>query len=568
MSSRLQRPLISHLGDSALLISWGNRTSAALNAAIHKLTSILRETRPAGVIDLVPAYASILAVFDPHVVADGDLIAWINSGISVAAKSALVESAKKHHIIPVQYGGEAGPDLEELAAEEKIKPADIISAHTRKPFRVAFLGFLPGFAYMGKLPRRKPVPRLATPRTRVPAGSVGMAGFQTGIYPFASPGGWRIIGRTGLSIWNPYAASPARFEPGDSVQFVESKYEPEPVEHIAAYTPPQRPAMEVVQPGGISTIQDAGRHGLMHLGVGGSGLFDRAAAARANALVGNPPGASVLEMTLGGPEFRVTRNVTIAMDGADFQLRADSALVPQRLSWFARIGTTLRLATGSTATNRGMRAYLAVSGGFDVPAVLGSRSTSLLAGFGGFQGRVMRAGDVLGVGETHEMPQTVAGRYWLGKISDISPRDITLRFVPYNGLEAASPEALSQFSETLYLLTEKSDRMGLRLQSLDGSSLPSVGTELASFGVVPGTIQLPPAGQPVVLGPDCQTTGGYPILGGVISSDLSLLAYAVPRANIRFRAVTVDEARTIARQSQAELMSGMQLMNAQRGATR
>jgi biotin-dependent carboxylase-like uncharacterized protein len=395
-----------------------------------------------------------------------------------------------------------------------------------------------------------------------------MAGFQTGIYPFASPGGWRIIGRTGVPIWDPRSARPALFAPGDTVQFVESHSEPGPPEFRADIFQPARPAFEVVQAGGICLIQDLGRTGLMHLGVGQSGAFDTFAAQRANVLVGNDPGAAVLEIALGGPELRVIRNVTIALDGADFHCRADGMLIPPRLSWFARAGTTLRFGTGSSPVNEGMRAYLAVAGGFDVPELLGSRSTSLLAGFGGLGGRALRSGDVLGVGASRTLPGIVAGRYWPGMLRDISHRDITVRFIPFKGFQGAQLGALHQFTETTWLITEQSDRMGLRLRSIVGTSLPASSTELASFGVVPGAIQLPPAGQPVVLGPDCQTTGGYPLLGVVISADMPLLAQAVRGAHVNFVSIGLEEARAARQLAQAELSLGGNILSVQgRGST-
>lgn len=554
------------MGESALLVSWGNKVSMSLNLFIHRLTNVLRVSLLSGVLDLVPAYSSLLVVFESRLISGEAVHEWLEQSIAGMSKVDAPDAGGvtvRNHVIPVQYGGDSGPDLEELAAREGVRAKDIIKVHTQRPFQVAFLGFLPGFAYMGKLPRRKPVPRLTTPRTRVPTGSVGLAGFQTGIYPFSSPGGWQIIGRTGTRIWNSNSQLPALFAPGDTVKFVESKYEPGAREESPLAASMARPAFEVVHAGGISMIQDSGRTGSMHLGVGVGGVFDPFAAQRANALVGNDANAAVLEIALGGPELRVTRNVTVALDGADFQLRADSVLVPPRLSWFARIGTTLRFATGSSAISKGMRAFLAVRGGFDVPAVLGSRSTSLLAGFGGYEGRVLKAGDVLGVGTSSGQPSNVAGRYWLGKISDISPKIITVRFIPYSGVQAAPADALQPFIETEWLLTEKSDRMGLRLQSLDGSSLPAFSAELASFGVVTGAIQLPPAGQPVVLGPDCQTTGGYPLLGVVIRADMPLLAQGVRGAHVRFVAVEVEEARKVARQAQLEVERGSDLLNSQ-----
>ena len=549
------------MGEAALLVSWGNRVSGRINRRVHALDGWLRGSWLSGVRDLVPAYASLLVVYDGLRLTASEVGRWLQAGIAATDAQPEVSQARgQHHIVPVEYGGEFGPDLEALAEQEKCRPRDIVSAHTRRPFQVAFLGFLPGFAYMARLPRRSPVPRLATPRARVPAGSVGLAGFQTGIYPFSSPGGWRIIGRTGITTWNPGVEPPARFAPGDTVQFVESRYAPSPMESAPPLPALDRPAFEVLQAGGISLIQDLGRAGYTHFGVGEGGAFDKYAAQRANVLVGNDPGAAVLEIALGGPVLLASRNVTIALDGADFQCHADGVRIPPRLSWFVRAGTVLRFATGRGMPDRGMRAYLAVGGGFDVPSVLGSRSTSLLAGFGGLGGRAVRAGDVLGTGEVWGLPSMLAGRYWLGKIRDISLQAIEVRFVPFNGVQATSRKSLRQFIEHSWQVSPQSDRMGLRLSSPEGLRLIAATRELASFGVVPGAIQLPPGGEPVVLGPDCQTTGGYPLLGVVIQADMGLLAQATPVTQVRFEAVTIEEARMRSRSAQADLEHGVSIL--------
>jgi antagonist of KipI len=558
MAGDIPLPKISEMGEAALLLTWGNRVSSRITRRVHALDGWLRTSWLSGVRDLVPAYASLLVVYDGFQLTASEVGRWLQAGIAATDEQTDARQARgQHHTVPVEYGGEFGPDLEALAAQEKCHPRDIVTAHTRKPFQVAFIGFLPGFAYMARLPRRSPVPRLATPRARVLAGSVGLAGFQTGIYPFSSPGGWRIIGRTGIAIWDPASDPPARFAPGDTVQFVESRYEPAPGESAPPVTTLERPAFEVLQVGGISLIQDLGRTGYRHMGAGEGGAFDKYAAQRANVLVGNAPGAAVLEMAMGGPVLRVACNVTIALDGADFQCHADSTRVPPRLSWFARAGTVLRFATGRGMLDRGMRAYLAVGGGFDVPSVLGSRSTSLLAGFGGLGGRAVREGDVLGTGEAGGLPSMLAGRYWPGKARDISLKAIAVRFVPFSGVQAASREALCHFVEHSWLVTSQSDRMGLRLSSPEGLRLTATKRELASFGVVPGAIQLPPGGEPVVLGPDCQTTGGYPLLGVVIQADMGLLAQARPGTQIGFGAVTGEEARLQSRSAQADLDRGV-----------
>lgn len=549
------------MGESALLLSWGNRISRPLNGHIHNVTRKLRVSLLPGVYDLVPSYASLLVVFESQGSNTSDLNRWLGEGFAnVKGADDDHKQTPQQHRVPVQYGGAAGPDLEELAAMTGCTPREIVRAHTMRPFYVAFLGFLPGFAYMGRWPHHNAVPRLATPRARVPAGSVGLAGFQTGIYPFSSPGGWRIIGRTGLRVWDPSSPEPARFAPGDTARFVQSNYEPMHPSYVPSVGRPTRPTLEVVQAAGVCSIQDLGRRGLMHLGVGTGGAFDIHAVQRANALVGNEPGAAVLEMVMGAPALRVLRNVTIALDGADFRCRADDTLVPVGLSWFVRAGTLLTFTPSGDPTTCGVRAYLGVAGGVDVPSVLGSKSTSLLAHFGGLEGRILRTGDVLGVGEMHAPPAAMAGRFWSGHVRDISRKDTELRFVPFEGLQAAPRQALRQFVAHMWIVSEQADRMGLRLRSPEGLRLPTMQRELASFGVVPGSIQLPSGGEPVVLGPDCQTTGGYPLLGVVIEADMAVLAQATPGAELRFTPVGLREACALGAVSRSELEHGLRML--------
>ncbi len=526
----------------------------------------MREDLLEGVGDLVPGYSSLLVLFDNRRLQEPVLLNWLNSAIEadlLADSPGLNQS--KHHVVPVQYGGDSGMDLDDLAVQLGVEPHDIVRAHTRRPFQIAFIGFLPGFAYMARFPRRRPIPRLQTPRTRVPAGSVGIAGFQTGIYPFSSPGGWRIIGRTGLKVWDHGSPNPARLAPGDTVQFVESRYEPPPQEPPSIIPTPTLPALEVVQTGGMGLIQDLGRSGFMHLGVGQNGAFDLGAAQRANLLVGNEPSSAVLELALGGPTLRVLRNLTIAIDGADFQCRADTVLIPPRLSWFVRAGTILRFNSGTSkpplTANHGYRSYLAVSGGFDVPLVLGSRSTSLLARFGGQAGRPVQSRDVLGIIDPRGNSGSMAGHYWLGHTSDISHKPNQIRFTTYTGPQAAQPTAQHTFIEHAWEVAPQSDRMGLRLKSSQGIRLATTTRELASFGVVPGTIQLPHAGEPLILGPDCQTTGGYPILGVVVRADMPLIAQASPGVSLEFVPVTLDDARAATESYYAEIGRGAQTLS-------
>jgi biotin-dependent carboxylase-like uncharacterized protein len=455
--------------------------------------------------------------------------------------------------VPVQYGGEAGPDLQDVANMHGLSPEEVIRLHTGRTYRVHFLGFLPGFAYLGKLHPNITTSRLAIPRTRVAAGSVGLAGGQTAVYPFASPGGWRIIGRTSLPVWDPFSDTPIRFAAGDTVRFAPSAYQPAVDEHRPAPITTSRPVLEVLDTVGLTTVQDLGRPGLAHLGVARGGVFDAPAAMRANSLVGNPPDAAVLELTWQGPTFRVLRTVTIALSGADLGCRVGNVLIPSDLSWFVRRGSILRF---SPTGRSGVRGYLALAGGIDVPVILGSRSTSLQAHFGGFGGRPLETGDIIGVGEDAADSGLLAGKYWPGKTRPMPHGQVTIRFLRYQGRGAARL-ALPAFQAETFELTDHSDRMGSRFRSVGGVPLPTSSRELISFGVVRGAIQLPPSGNPVVLNVEHQTTGGYPLLGVVAKVDLPLLAQLPPGTAVRFIAITREEACEAQHKVSRELAEGL-----------
>jgi KipI family sensor histidine kinase inhibitor len=218
------------LADDALLLHVGPDTppiDAATNARVHRVVARLRTDAPPWLRDLVPAYASLAVFFDVEVV-DADAVGrWIDARLDAVpdasgaddAVACAVESARCIEI-PVTYGGVFGEDLASSAAELGLSPETLIERHSAAIYTVAMIGFAPGFPYLLGLDPALALPRLATPRTRVPAGSVAIGGAQTGLYPRESPGGWRLIGRTPLRVFDPLRASPSLLSPGDRVRFV------------------------------------------------------------------------------------------------------------------------------------------------------------------------------------------------------------------------------------------------------------------------------------------------------------------------------------------------------------
>lgn len=204
------------LGDAALTIEFGQEIDPAINEQVIAFAETIRAQTWEGVLDVVPTYRSVTIHVDPLCVDLDTLTNWL---LQLPKSSHHAMPSGKHHRIPVLYGGEGGPDLHDVAAFAKLSAADVIRLHASVLYRVYMLGFSPGFPYLGLVPEPLAMPRLPTPRITVPAGSVGIAGTQTGIYPISTPGGWRLIGRTPIALYRPHSATPFLLNPGDLVRF-------------------------------------------------------------------------------------------------------------------------------------------------------------------------------------------------------------------------------------------------------------------------------------------------------------------------------------------------------------
>jgi KipI family sensor histidine kinase inhibitor len=211
-------PRILFAGDSSLVVQFENRIDPAVNARVADLARIVLDANIDGVRDIVPTFRSVAVYYDP-VGTDIDELSDFLEEAANRAKGEAAMAAGEPIRVPVRYGGEDGPDLAAVAAFAGMTPDAVIAVHTGCEYRVFMLGFVPGFAYMASVDDRIAMPRLDSPRTRVPAGSVGIAGSQTGIYPSETPGGWRLIGRTTLKPFDLAAHHPCRFKTGDRVRF-------------------------------------------------------------------------------------------------------------------------------------------------------------------------------------------------------------------------------------------------------------------------------------------------------------------------------------------------------------
>jgi len=323
--------------------------------------------------------------------------------------------------------------------------------------------------------------------------------------------------------------------------------------------------MRVIKPGPLSTLQDLGRAGYQQFGVPVNGVMDSDAHRRANALVGNAPDAATLECTLQGPVLRFDRDTLIALTGGDLDARVDDLSVPRDCAVLLRAGVTLHFGARRT----GARAYVAVSGGFDVPTVMGSRSTFVRAGYGGFEGRALQRDDRVPTatpavpyrGLTRLMVQAgvpfAAAPVVPWPMADAAPDEgradanATLRVVAGPQWQAFTPTSQTAFAELGYRIDSRSDRMGYRLA---GEPLAlAAPLEMISEGTPFGTVQVPPDGQPIVLMADRQTAGGYPKIAYVASVDLPHLAQAMPEDVVRFQVVSLGHAQHLAQQRAADL---------------
>ena len=291
----------------------------------------------------------------------------------------------------------------------------------------------------------------------------------------------------------------------------------------------------VIKPGMLTTVQDLGRWGFQAQGVPVAGPMDPVSHRLANALVGNGRDAALLEVTLLGPELEFDDERLVAIAGADFELSLDGRPVPSRAPFIVSAGSRLRFG----ARQVGARAYLAVSGGIAVPPILGSRSTHVLSGMGGVDGRALVAGD--------RLPLGVRSRFSRAALP-LTARELrsdphaTVRVLPGPQAEYFAPDGLDVLQSAPYAIAQNSDRMGFRLE---GPRLThSRGADIVSDATPLGVLQVPASGQPILLMADRQTTGGYPKIATVIAADLPIAGQLAPADTIRFVVCTPRDALT------------------------
>lgn len=330
-----------------------------------------------------------------------------------------------------------------------------------------------------------------------------------------------------------------------------------------------RPVLRVLRAGLMTTVQDCGRPDCGHLGVPRGGAIDILSHRLANRLVGNPDSFATLEMTLRGDDFEFLDDAVIAVCGADMRPELDDR--NGRLRAFP-VQRPISVSRGSVLSFgpaiRGCRTLLAVAGGIDVPELLGSRSTLLRAGWGGFEGRKLAAGDMLFAGECCDAalapPKPSYGGIptWSIRLQPLPGKEpVSLRFVSGTHWRQLTPNAQQLLSLHSFEVRSESDRMGYRLK---GPALELTNLEqgrLPSAAVVPGTLQLPADGQLLLLMTDCAPTGGYPRIGHVITADLPLAAQLRPGSQLRLMQVAHNEALKAMQQQERDLRTALMMVS-------
>jgi KipI family sensor histidine kinase inhibitor len=535
---------IRSVGDAAVLLEPllpETSASAQEGNGAAAIADVIRAADLPGVVDIVPGAATVLVTVEPgswETAALGTRLSTLADTGSTGSDgrlTALDEPANRSHAeIDVCYDG---PDLADVATLTGLSVTEVIARHQAAEYQVGWLGFAPGFAYLTGLdPLLATVPRLDSPRVRVPAGSVAIAGGLAAVYPAESPGGWRLIGRTTAALWDPDQDPPALLAPRTRVRFRAVDSLPAR-ERMPAARRPDPPTLtrrvQVLQPGPLSTVQDLGRAGFSHLGVPTSGAADTANLRLANYLVGNEPGDACVEVTLGRLALRFESDAVVAVTGAPAPVRihgpGGEREEPPATALTVPAGSLLRL--GSPAS--GLRSYVAINGGVGVAPVLGSRSTDSFSGLGPTP---LRPGEWLPLNGPRSRPyERGAERSRPDEPTRSGAGPMELRALAGPRDDWFTADALAALADGTYVVSPASNRTGLRLT---GPTLrrgrPG---ELLSEGVVTGSLQVTHDGQPILLMADHPTTGGYPIIAVVVTADLGSAAQLRPGQQIRFRII-------------------------------
>ncbi|MBI0021639.1 5-oxoprolinase subunit PxpB [Bartonella sp. W8097] len=535
------------------------------------------------IVEIIPAARTLLIKFDPSLSDENTLetkIAGLKLEKGQQKSGKLVE-------IPVVYDGE---DLDDVAALLKIDREEVIRRHVESHYQVAFCGFAPGFAYLTGGDPLFNVPRRASPRKSIPAGSVALAGKFGGVYPQPSPGGWQLIGRTNVKMFDLDRDPPSLLKPGDRVHFVDvtkdysarpegatnfslsrndeaGKSTPERANSKALKSSASTKAAEQNEKAGVTktgghddngrsateatpkpqenavfklvttlmpvTFQDRGRLYQSSQGLSPSGALDQKAMANANRLVGNSLEQPVLEFTYGNARIKALQPSVIAFTGANLPITIKSAkgkvfVFEKNLPLAIDEGDEIILGRPLA----GFRSYMALRGGFKVEPVLKSASFDSLSNLGP---KPLSAGDSIFIANNSALRPVLLSLddpYFLPEAGD----NVVLDVVMGPRTDWFTEQSIAMFLEKHWQVTPASNRIGIRLQS-DTRLERSRSDELPSEGTVTGAIEVPANGEPVLFLRDRPVTGGYPVIANLVEDQIDLAAQIPIGASIRFRAV-------------------------------
>lgn len=507
--------MITHypLSEYAITFQLGDTLSEEVYQIISRLNFAIKKKPFEGFVETIPAYTTLTVFYNPVLLSDEQVsnYDYICDYVSKLLNNLPRTDTQKKEIVevPVCFDVEFAVDLPLIAQEKGLSETEIIDVFLSRTYMIYMMGFLPGFAYMGEVPPSIATGRKAMPRSMVEAGSVGIAGKQTGIYPINSPGGWQIIGRTPLKVFDINRKDAILFKSGDNIQFYAiSKEEYFKTKQQIVKEPEtfSSPDIIILKGGVYTTIQDTGRHGYRALGVPVGGAMDVLSHHEANAIVGNNMHDATLECTMGGLvlAFKMKTYFSLSGSGKAFLNGTEVAYyVPHKV----KEEDVLEVKYYGI----GFRTYIAVKGGFAGKKIMDSRSAIPKIGIG----ELLTKNQTLEIGKPNNRPLKSLPKRAFDNAKSI-------RIFAGNEIDWLTENAKQYLLSNSYKISNNSDRMGYHLES-EPLELKQK-KEMLSTAVCPGTVQLTPNGQLIILMNDCQTTGGYPRVGQVAEVDLPVLA--------------------------------------------
>lgn len=537
------------LGEIAVTIAFEAIISEQINDLVLALYKYLQIQPITDVKDVIPAYHTITLVFESSIVKQAsDVFTTMKQRVDIAIAGCNWQQTIAHEIveIPVCYDTAFGLDIVILAADKGISIDELIQRHIARQYRIYCIGFLPGFAYMGNVDEVLATPRRQAPRAAVKAGSVGIAGVQTGVYPLQSPAGWNIIGETPLQLFNANRAEPVLLKMGNMVQFkpisladfLLEKNKPSEVK-ISSTTSSH--GITILKQGIADTVQDLGRFGYQQFGINPTGAMDIVAAKVANFLVGNAATEALFELHFPASIFQFNIDILIALSGADFSATINEEPVPNNTPIIVSANSILKF----NKLVSGARCYLAIRGGLSIEKWLGSCSTHLKANAGGFCGRLLQKGDVIAINQNlllkaYLQEKSFVILQWQADVAELYKDANHIQIIAGNEYLLLTEASTDLLTASSFVITVKSDRMAYQLHGIPLQLQQPL--SLISTAVTRGTVQLLPNGELIVLMADHQTIGGYPRVAQVAQVALSKLAQLQAHQRINFAIISQQEA--------------------------